>query len=408
MIHEANVVRHNHDGVKVGGHQSSSASVVSILTELYFHWLRRGDLVAVKPHASPAFHAIEYLMGNLDRRYLTELRSFGGLQSYPSRTKDPDPVDFSTGSVGLGAVAPLFASLADRYLRHHLGEEARRWPDRRFVALVGDAELDEGSVWEAAVEDALGGLGNMTMIVDLNRQSLDRVIPGIRVRQIEGYFAAAGWQVVEAKYGRRLQALFAQPDGTALRRRIDDMNNEEYQVMIRKPGPEARARLIDPAPEAYRDALARSVKGVPDEALARTLADLGGHDFLELHRALEEADSDRTRPSVVFAYTIKGWRLPFAGDSLNHSAHASTEQVDVLAKEFGADVADPWAALDPESDAGRLVRQRFDDLYGAPPAEIRTAPITIPADVDVRIAAKTSTQQVFGDTLAALARIPTI
>ncbi len=230
MIHEANVVRPNTDGVKVGGHQSSSASVVSILTELYFRWLRRGDLVAVKPHASPAFHAIEYLMGNLDGRYLTELRSFGGLQSYPSRTKDPDPVDFSTGSVGLGAVAPLFASLADRYLRLHLAQEAKAWPDRRFVALVGDAELDEGSVWEAAVEDALSGLGNVTMIVDLNRQSLDRVIPGIRVRQMEGYFAAAGWQVIEAKYGRRLQTLFAGPGGNLLRRRIDDMSNEEYQV----------------------------------------------------------------------------------------------------------------------------------------------------------------------------------
>jgi pyruvate dehydrogenase E1 component len=408
MIHEANVVRPNTDGVKVGGHQSSSASVVSILTELYFHWLRRGDLVAVKPHASPAFHAIEYLMGNLDRRYLTELRSFGGLQSYPSRTKDPDPVDFSTGSVGLGAVAPLFASLADRYLRHHLGEEARRWPDRRFVALVGDAELDEGSVWEAAVEDALSGLGNVTMIVDLNRQSLDRVIPGIRVRQIEGYFAAAGWQVVEAKYGRRLQALFARPDGSALRRRIDDMANEEYQVMIRRPGPEARARLIEPAPEAYRDALARSVANVPDDELPGTLADLGGHDFLELERALDEADSDRTRPSVVFAYTIKGWRLPFAGDSLNHSAHASTDQVHTLAREFGANEDDPWAAFDPESPAGRLARERFQELYGAAPVEVRSTPIELPPDVDVRIAAKTSTQQVFGDTLAALARVPTV
>jgi pyruvate dehydrogenase E1 component len=362
----------------------------------------------VKPHASPVFHAIEYLMGNLDASYLTRLRSFGGLQSYPSRTKDPDPVDFSTGSVGLGAVAPLFASLADRYLRHHLGEEARAWPDRRFVALVGDAELDEGSVWEAAVEDALSGLGNVTMIVDLNRQSLDRVIPGIRVRQIEGYFAAAGWQVVEAKYGRRLQTLFAQPGGDALRRRIDDMANEEYQVMIRKPGPEARARLIEPAPEADRDAIARAVKGVPDDALPRALADLGGHDFRELGRALDEADSDRTRPSVVFAYTIKGWRLPFAGDSLNHSAHASTEQVEVLAKEFGANLDDPWAAFDPDSPVGRLCRERSEVLYGNAPVEVHTTPIDVPTDLDVRVAAKTSTQQVFGDTLAALARIPTI
>jgi pyruvate dehydrogenase E1 component len=409
MIHEANVVRPNTDGVKVGGHQSSSASVVSILTELYFHWLRRGDLVAVKPHASPAFHAIEYLMGNLEGRYLTTLREFGGLQSYPSRTKDPDPVDFSTGSVGLGAVAPLFASLADRYLRLHLAEEAKAWPDRRFVALVGDAELDEGSVWEAAVEDALSGLGNVTMIVDLNRQSLDRVIPGIRVRQMEGYFAAAGWQVIEAKYGRRLQALFAGPGGNMLRRRIDDMSNEEYQVLIRRPGAEARNRLIEQAPSEWRDDLARAVAHVPNDELPRALADLGGHDFVELERALDTADADRTRPAAVFAYTIKGWRLPFAGDSLNHSAHASTDQVHALATEFGANEADPWAAFDPDSDVGRLCRERYEELYGAPRTpEVRSSPIQLPADVDVRIAARTNSQQVFGDTLAALARVPNV
>ncbi|MBM4409134.1 MAG: pyruvate dehydrogenase, partial [Chloroflexi bacterium] len=273
MIHEANVVRPNRDGVKVGGHQASSASVITILTELYLRWLRRGDMIAVKPHASPAFHALQYLMGNLDRSYLTRLREFGGLQSYPSRTKDPDPVDFSTGSVGLGAVAPLFASLADRYSRAHFGEAATRWPERRFVALVGDAELDEGNIWEAAIEDALAGLGNVTMIVDVNRQSLDRVVPGIRVIQLEGLFRAAGWQVIEAKYGRRLQQLYAGPGGGALRRRIDDMSNEEYQVMIRRPGPDARSRLIERAPEADRDDLRRSVADVPDDGLTRWMGD---------------------------------------------------------------------------------------------------------------------------------------
>jgi pyruvate dehydrogenase E1 component len=95
MIHEANHVRPSADHTKVGGHQASSASCVSILTALYFgDWLRAGDRVSIKPHASPVFHAIQYLLGNLDRRYLTALREFGGLQAYPSRTKDPDPVDF--------------------------------------------------------------------------------------------------------------------------------------------------------------------------------------------------------------------------------------------------------------------------------------------------------------------------
>src|SRR6476646_8616578 len=173
MIHEANHIRASADQTKVGGHQASSASVVSIMTALYFgDWLRAGDRVSVKPHASPVFHAIQYLLGNLDRRYLTTLREFGGLQAYPSRTKDPDPVDFSTGSVGLGAVAPLFASLAHRYSREHFSAVT----SNRFVALRGDAELDEGNVWEALIEEALAHVGNVLWIVDLNRQSLDRVI----------------------------------------------------------------------------------------------------------------------------------------------------------------------------------------------------------------------------------------
>ncbi|HEU5089054.1 MAG TPA: 1-deoxy-D-xylulose-5-phosphate synthase N-terminal domain-containing protein, partial [Roseiflexaceae bacterium] len=157
MIHHANNVRPNDDGSKVGGHQASSASMITILTALYFHFLQPGDRVAVKPHASPAFHAIQYLLGQLPRHYLTELRSYGGLQSYPSRTKDPDQVDFSTGSVGLGAVAPAFAALAHRYAKAHFGSVT----SRRFFALIGDAELDEGNVWEAILDEALENLDNL-------------------------------------------------------------------------------------------------------------------------------------------------------------------------------------------------------------------------------------------------------
>jgi pyruvate dehydrogenase E1 component len=363
MVHEANDVRPNRDGLKVGGHQASSASMVSILTALYCRWLRAGDLVAVKPHASPAYHAVQYLLGELDGSMLAKLRSFGGLQSYPSRTKDHDHVDFSTGSVGLGAVAPLFASLTDRYLRLHFRDTVGRQPDRRFVALVGDAELDEGNVWEAVLEDALGGLGNVTMIVDLNRQSLDRVVPGIRIRRLENMFAAAGWHAVEAKYGRRLQAAFAGPGGAALKRRIDDMSNQEYQVLIRRSGVEARERLVAGAPRSLRDDLARSISDVADEDLPGLLADLGGHDLDELDRALRAADRERTRPSIVFAYTIKGWRLPFAGDSLNHSAMLSAAQIEALAPALGADPADPWAAFAPSSAEGRWLARRRDEPY---------------------------------------------
>ena len=405
MIHEANHVRPSHDGIKVGGHQASSASIVSILTALYFRWLKAGDLVAIKPHASPAYHALQYLLGNLDSSMLPRLREFGGLQSYPSRTKDPDPVDFSTGSVGLGAVAPMFAALADRYLRLHFRDTIANQPERRFVALVGDAELDEGNVWEAILEEGLGDLGNVTMIVDLNRQSLDRVVPGIRIRRLEGMFAAAGWHAIEAKYGRRLQTRFAMPGGDALRERIDDMENEEYQILIRRAGPDARARLVEGAPVARRDRLARHVDDVLDDDLPDLLADLGGHDQEELHAALRSSDEERARPTVIFAYTIKGWRLPFAGDSLNHSALLGADQVAALGAALGADPDDPWAGFAERSSEGRLAARRRRDLgYATPrPATLPTAAPAL-AVPDIRIAAATSTQQAFGDALAALAR----
>ena len=409
MIHEANHVRPSLDGIKVGGHQASSASIVSILTALYFRWLKAGDLVAIKPHASPAYHALQYLLGNLDRSMLPRLREFGGLQSYPSRTKDPDPVDFSTGSVGLGAVAPMFAALADRYLRLHFHDTIASQPERRFVALVGDAELDEGNVWEAILEEGLGDLGNVTMIVDLNRQSLDRVVPGIRIRRLEGMFAAAGWHAIEAKYGRRLQARFALPDGDALRERIDDMENEEYQILIRRAGADARAHLIEGAPAARRDRLARHVDDVLDADLPDLLADLGGHDQEELHAALRASDEERARPTVIFAYTIKGWRLPFAGDSLNHSALLGADQVAALGAALGADLDDPWAGFAERSPEGRLAGRRRRDL-GYATTRPTILPVAAPelAAPDVRMAAATSTQQAFGDALAALARDPEV
>src|SRR5215467_6297229 len=255
MIHAANHERPNPDGMKIGGHQASSASVVSILTALYFGgWLRAGDRVSIKPHASPVFHAIQYLLGNLERRYLTALREFGGIQSYPSRTKDPDPVDFSTGSMGLGAAAPLFAALADRYAATHFRPDQSH-PTRRFIALAGDAELDEGNVWEAISDETIRGtrLGNVLWIVDLNRQSLDRVIPGIKVQEMEALFHGIGWHVLEAKYGRRLQSIFGRPGGETLRKLIDDMPNEEYQELVRLPAAGVRKRLLSGAPRAAQD-----------------------------------------------------------------------------------------------------------------------------------------------------------
>ncbi|NTU80526.1 MAG: pyruvate dehydrogenase [Chloroflexales bacterium] len=400
MVHHANYGRPNPDGTKVGGHQASSASMVSILTALYFHHLRPGDRVAVKPHASPVFHAIQYLLGKLPRSYLTTLRAYGGLQSYPSRTKDPDAVDFSTGSVGLGAVAPAFAALAGRYAAAHFGA-----PDtRRFVALVGDAELDEGNVWEAILDPALEGLENLLWIVDLNRQSLDRVVPGIRAARLMRLFADSGWRVLEAKYGRRLRALFERDGGEPLRRRIDEMRNEEYQALIRLPGPELRPRLVADDP-----AVAAAIADLPDADLPAVLANLGGHDLEELIDVLALADAEPRRPTVIFAYTIKGWGLPIAGHPLNHSQLLSAEQIAGLREALGAPADDEWAAFDPASPAGRLCAAAAARLYGQPAAArppLAALAASIPADLELPTTGQTSTQETFGRALMRLAEIP--
>ena len=215
--------------------------MVGIMTALWFGHLSGDDKVAVKPHASPVYHAIKYLTGELDRSYLTRLRELGGLQSYPSRTKDPDVFDFSTGSVGLGVVAPLFAAATRRYLDAHV----RRAPaGPRFIALVGDAELDEGNVWEAITDPSLQGLGNVMLVVDTNRQSLDRVVPDQKIKKLMEFFDGAGWHVVEAKYGRLLTAAFERPGGDALRDHIDEMSNEEYQSLFAHRGADLRERFL--------------------------------------------------------------------------------------------------------------------------------------------------------------------
>ena len=413
IVHEANSVRPTRDGVKVGGHQASSASMVTIMTALYFHLLKHGDRVSVKPHASPVFHAIQYLLGQLPREYLTTLRAYGGLQAYPSRTKDPDPVDFSTGSVGLGAVAPAFAALTHHYAQMHFGDVA----SNRFIAIIGDAELDEGNVWEAIFNDWMAELGNTIWIVDLNRQSLDRVIPGIRAGTLKSMFDQWGWNVLEAKYGRKLQSLFAQKHGELVRKRIDDMSNEEYQLLVRLPGEELRRRFV--TVNGHKDThLEELLAPINDEALPDVIGNLGGHDLAEMIGVLEEADATADRPTVIFAYTIKGWRLPIAGDPHNHSKLLSGEEMSALAEQLSVPANDEWAAFESDSEAGALCQEIARQLYpgagdNVTDAAKRNMPIglsaqEVPESVPTRMHGMLSTQQSFGQILISMSRNPAL
>jgi pyruvate dehydrogenase E1 component len=393
IIHHANRVRPVGSGLKVGGHQASSASIVSVATSLWFRHLRAEDRVSVKPHASPVLHAVNYLLGDLAEPYLTRLREFGGLQSYPSRIKDPDPVDYSTGSVGIGATAPIWGAIARRYADSVAGPAAVG--RGRQYSLLGDAELDEGAVWEAILDSQVAELGELVWIVDMNRQSLDRVVPGIAATKLTAMFAAVGWQVLTLKYGRLLEELFARPGGAELRTRIDEMPNPEYQRLLRCAPDELRRRL--PGGQA---GIAGLVAGLDDATLMAAIRNLGGHDLGVLDAAF--AAIDDTRPTVMFAYTIKGYGLPTQGHPQNHSALLTAEQIRELAPRLGVDPDWPWARFDPSSACGRMIEDAARRLRR--PAVESQPPPELPTDIGRTPAGTASTQAALGRVLLDLTR----
>jgi pyruvate dehydrogenase E1 component len=392
IVHHANRVRPNPGGLKVGGHQASSASMVSIMTSLWFRHLRPQDRVSVKPHASPVLHAINYLLGELDESYLPTLRAFGGLQSYPSRVKDPDPVDYSTGSVGIGATAPVWGAVARRYLSRYLNGEAAG----RQYSLLGDAELDEGAVWEAIVDPAVAELGEVVWVIDVNRQSLDRVVPLMTADRLRGMFSAAGWQVITLKYGRLLGELFTRPGGEALQHRIDAMPNPEYQRLLRCHPDELRRRL-----PAGDEAIARLIADLDDPSLARALRNLGGHDLSSLDEAYESIDD--SRPTIILAYTIKGYGLATEGHPQNHSALLTDAQLKELATHVGADPEQPWRRPAPDSPAARLAEQTARRLRR--PGTPGPVPPPVPLDLGRTPHGMATTQAALGRALLDLTRV---
>jgi pyruvate dehydrogenase E1 component len=402
MIHHANNVRPNPDKSKVGGHQASAASSVSILTALYFHLLRATDRVLIKPHASPVFHAAMYLMGHHPKSRLTQLREFGGIQSYPSRTKDKVTVDFSGGSMGLGPVAPSFAALAQQYAEAHFGDTTAN----RFIAMSGDAELDEGNIWEALIDEAVLNTPNQIWLIDLNRQSLDRVTPGVRASKLKNLFAECGWNVLEAKYGHRLQAVFACDGGEAVRRFIDDMPNEAYQSLIRSDAAAIRAAMA--ATRNGKRAL-KCLADVSDAELPGLMANLGGHDLPELIAQFRAAEAETDRPSVIFCYTIKGYNLPIAGDPANHAALLSPERLLELRNAMGLTDETQWDGFDAGSPEAALCAQRAAELSlnrVKRPTPVSTA--DIPHEINATPTQVVSTQEAFGRAMLRLADTPTL
>src|SRR3954451_17855267 len=394
-IHHANHVRESDDGLKVGGHQASCASMSAIIAALYFYALGENDRVAVKPHAGPLLHAIHYLLGSQSREALRNFRGFGGAQSYPSRTKDSIPVDFSTGSVGLGVAITLFASLLQDYL------SARGWLDEkdrgRFVALIGDAELDEGNIYEAIIEGAKHDVRNLWWIIDYNRQSLDATSADRMFERFDEIFRSCGWRVVELRYGKRLQAELARHQ--ALKKWFEQLSNAELSALHYQGGAAWRARIE----QELGSKAAAFLKDHDDAALAGLFTDLGGHCMESLVEAFDAAQDDV--PTLFIAWTIKGHGLPFAGHKDNHAGLMNPTQLAALRETMGVREGHEWEPLEGGGGNARpaveallerssIARKKRERAFG----NVRIPAIPAPAGDEQ------STQAAFGRILLELSK----
>jgi pyruvate dehydrogenase E1 component len=402
IIHNANHLRPNRDGLKVGGHQASSSSVATLMSALYFHVLRPEDRVAVKPHASPVFHAIQYLLGRQSLENLKAFRALGGAQSYPSRTKDEDDVDFSTGSVGLGVAMTSFAALVQDYVQLKKMTPGELKPGR-MVAVVGDAELDEGNIFEALLESWKHDIRNVWWVIDYNRQSLDNVIADRLYSRIDTLFHAMKWRVVTLKFGKSLQAAFARPGGEVLRDWIDACPNSLYSALCFKGGKGWRAHLE--ADLGKNSAIRAILDSHDDKALQALMTNLAGHDMAAVLEAFDQAGAS-DEPTCFIAYTIKGFGLPLAGHKDNHAGLMNLEQMRQFKSLMGiADGAewDRFAGL----SLPRETLQRFLDrvpFAARYPRRYEAPRIDVPASLPLQIESSMSTQEAFGKILNEIAR----
>jgi pyruvate dehydrogenase E1 component len=406
MIHNANHLRPNRDGLKVGGHQASCASVTSIMTALYFEMLRPQDRVAVKPHAGPVLHAINYLFGRQTVEQMAGLRQFGGAQAYPSRAKDGAEIDFSTGSVGLGVALTSFASLVQDYVRAHDFVSAGA-PRARHVAIAGDAELDEGNIYEALLEGWKHDVRDVWWVVDYNRQSLDSVMPDRLFGRFEGLFRDMGWKVVSLKYGKRLEAAFARPGGSSLRGWVDECPNSTYSALTFQGGAAWRQAIL--ADMSKSRGVRAIIDPLSDDELGLLMTNLAGHDLATLTEGFRAAAAS-DQPTCFLAYTIKGMGLPFAGHKDNHAGMMTVEQMDFFRRQMNVREGHEWDAFEGLEHAA-AVRHFVESVPYATPLtpqgrRLAAPSVTVPALLpQPRITGRRmSTQAGFGEILSEIGR----
>ncbi|GJM21238.1 MAG: pyruvate dehydrogenase E1 component [Planctomycetota bacterium] len=445
MIHIANHRKDAHrTDPKVGGHPASCSSSAHILAALHCEVRKPADFLCCKPHAAPIDHVLQGMLG-IFREHETgrwfeaeeiestlhRLRDFSEngepvLQSYHART-DPDSYHFlPSGSVGIPPVVSGYMALAYRYARDHSLELPEVPEDVHFWSLIGDSEFREGSLMEAMPDFAERELGNVTWIIDYNRQNLDgarmpnkRGLAGTDAHRIEEMAEANGWEVIQVRHGSRRREVFKKPGGKPLQEVLESgFSDYELQMhLLLRDMADTRKALI-----ARNKGCKKLVESLSDADLEVVLCDVGGHDTQALVDALLASKKDAKRPTMIVAHTVKGWGLDMYAAPGNHSEMPKEDEVGLLLEEEGLDWERPFANFAADTEEGKLlaakgaelrdgiteqldwrvrnrqwVRDRITDAGGVPTS----------LDIDAKLFPRAHTQWMWGQLAAKLVRIGT-
>lgn len=382
MIYQANHRTDKEKGdPKIGGHSSSSSSALHILGALHLVVKSGFDFIANKPHASPADHAYNYLLDlflNKDgSRFSLEdantammgLRKYSKngepvFQSYHSVRDSDNHNFFPSGTVGIPPVVAGYLALAYRYAK----EQGYEVPDAHFWAVCGDSEFREGSMYEAIPDFAERELGNVTWILDYNRQSLDghritnkKIMHGTDAHRIERTMVANGWRVIQVRHGNYRKSLFKKTGGAEFQNFLEeDLEDYQLQALLLV----SDAQLLKENIEKDYPNVCEFLKTLSAEELKKALHDMGGHDIIAISEALFEAKKDSRKPTMVICHTIKGWGLKMAAAAGNHSALPHDEEMAALKAAQGL-INDEilFARYDEKSKEGAFCKERGNSLY---------------------------------------------
>jgi pyruvate dehydrogenase E1 component len=401
---------------KIGGHQASALSSASILAAYYLHIRRPQDRIAVKPHAAPVLYALLYMMGKLSRHDVENLREFGGPAAYPVQHDYPGLIDYSTSIEGIGCAAVIEDAYEALVQKAQFGKRI----DTRYEAVVGDGELTELQIGGALYEAGRRRLSNVCWWIDLNRQSLDRVLEDSPGGGTAGWarrlFRANGWHTIDLRWGSYARAVFAGSGGAELRRRVESLPDAHFQSLLLLHPAVVRKALAgirgdeDEWIAAYLDEFANSapsenrcalLETLSDDELKATIEDLGGHDAEALIAAHEEALTITDRPTAILCHTIKGRLMPgWAAHPENHGAVLTAERMDVLRSRLSFPDGDPFARPPADSKLAQFLERRASELF---PPETRIA-VAYPSELlpkwqEIRtpLSGARSTSAVFGN-----------